>query len=103
MQLIDQLLNDDEFSDQEEQTPPANNASNSNQATGASALSGELNVNGRRNRSDSESEAEEAARLERRTVMEAFMDEYNIHGSSRQLGHRFADVSPHVSHPTYGR
>ncbi|KAG9091987.1 hypothetical protein FS749_016087 [Ceratobasidium sp. UAMH 11750] len=75
MQLIDDLLNDEQFSDEEEQTLPANNTSNPDQATNTSGPA-------------------EAARLERRAVMEALLDEHNIQGSARQLGHRFANLDP---------
>ncbi|KAG8701330.1 hypothetical protein FRC08_004138 [Ceratobasidium sp. 394] len=92
MQLIDDLLDDDQFEEDEQQTPPANNTV-PGQVPDTSAQD-ELNVNGRRNCSNSQSEADEAARLERRTVMEAFMDEQNVQGPARQLGHRFADIDP---------
>ncbi|KAG8726000.1 hypothetical protein FRC10_007569, partial [Ceratobasidium sp. 414] len=87
MRLVDQLLDDDNFDDEE--APLANN--DPNQAPNTSAQ-GELNTNGRRNRSDSGSDTEEAARLERRAFMEATMDEHNVRGPARQHGHRIADT-----------
>ncbi|KAG9087699.1 hypothetical protein FRC06_002418 [Ceratobasidium sp. 370] len=91
----DDLLNDDLFND--EGAPPVTDAPHpapdSNQVPNTTAQ-GELNANGRRNHSDSESDTEENARLERRAFMETLMDEHNIQGSTRQLGHYFADLDP---------
>ncbi|KAG9093298.1 hypothetical protein FRC06_011576 [Ceratobasidium sp. 370] len=85
--LNDELLNDSLF---ERQQDPQADAPDP--APNRLALSDPIIR--RRPRSDSDSDTEETARLERRAQMEAYMDEYNIRGPTRERGQRFADLNP---------
>ncbi|KAG8784046.1 hypothetical protein FRC12_019014 [Ceratobasidium sp. 428] len=96
MQFLDELIDDDVFLTDEhsnQTSASSTTALGANTDVNANAMD-DINANGRRSRSDSEPNAEEAARLIRRAFMEATMDEHSIQGEAREQGRRFADLDP---------
>ncbi|KAG8695585.1 hypothetical protein FRC08_007682 [Ceratobasidium sp. 394] len=94
MQFLEQMLDDDIFNSEPDQTPAGQGEGSSTGPSPDDNVSSDLNANGRRGRSDSEPNVEEAARLARRAFMDTFMDEHNIRGPAREQGQRFADLDP---------
>ncbi|KAG8727620.1 hypothetical protein FRC10_005822, partial [Ceratobasidium sp. 414] len=94
MQFLDLLIDDGIFDNEPDQTPAGQGEGSSFALNPDDDASSDLNTNGRRGHSDSEPNAEEAARLTRRAFMDTAMDALNIRGPAREQGRHFADLDP---------